>query len=306
MSIETRTASLEASFDILGFSELMKPELTGLSVLTAVCAFYLASGSVIDVPRLFYTAIGTLLVGGAAGTMNQYLERNLDMLMKRTERRPLPAGRLSPVAALAFGVVLSFTGLLILLLETNALAFLAALTTLFSYLFVYTPLKRITPLNTVIGAVPGALPTLIGWFAARNEISFGGLLVFGMLFAWQMPHFLSLGWMYRKDYSRAGFKMLPVIDLDGERTGRQMLLYSLALVGISVVFWFVHLAGLFYLLGALVTGLVLLMPVFGFVWASGVNDENGDIRKNSMSRKIFFGSLVYLPIVLLLMTLDKL
>jgi protoheme IX farnesyltransferase len=292
-------------FDILGFSELMKPELTGLSVLTAVCAFYLASGDLIDFPRMVYTALGTLLVGGAAGTLNQYIERELDGLMKRTEKRPLPAGRLSPAMALSFGIVLSFSGLFVLLTMTNSLAFLVALATLVSYLFVYTPLKRKTPLNTVIGAIPGALPVLIGWCAVRNDISLPAIILFAILFTWQIPHFLSLGWMYRKDYARAGFRMLPVVDEHGAQTGRDIFWYTLALVLASVLLTVIGVTGYYYLAGALVAGLLFLLPVYRF-WTSTNHDlEDAMVIRNSLSKKIFFSSLAYLPIVMILMSLDK-
>jgi protoheme IX farnesyltransferase len=305
MSAESRAQSAAMPFDILGFSELMKPELTGLSVLTAICAFYLASGEYVDGWKLLYTALGTLLVGGAAGTLNQYIERHLDGLMKRTEKRPLPAGRLSPVAALSFGIVLSFSGFFILLSETNALTFFVALATLVSYLFVYTPLKRVTPWNTLIGAIPGALPVLIGWCAVRNEITLPAVIFFLILCAWQIPHFLSLGWMYRKDYARAGFKMLPVIDEQGSRTGRETLLYTIILLVASVLLTVVETAGYYYLVGAVVGGAIFLIPVYRFYRASQLTSEDTTVEKNSLSRRIFFASLAYLPLLMLLMVLDK-
>jgi protoheme IX farnesyltransferase len=305
MTSETRVQAVEMPFDILGFSELMKPELTGLSVLTAVCAFYLASGEFIDFPRMLYTALGTLLVGGAAGTLNQYIERDLDGLMKRTEKRPLPAGRLSPAMALSFGIVLSFSGLFVLLTMTNSLTFLLALATLVIYLFVYTPLKRKTPLNTVIGAIPGALPVLIGWCAVRNDISLPAIILFAILFTWQIPHFLSLGWMYRKDYARAGFKMLPVVDEHGSKTGKDIFWYTLALVLVSVLLTIIGVTGYYYLAGALVAGLLFLLPVYRFRTSTNHDLEDAMVIRNGLSKKIFFSSLAYLPIVMILMSLDK-
>jgi protoheme IX farnesyltransferase len=305
MTSETSVQAVEIPLDILGFSELMKPELTGLSVLTTVCAFYLASGELIDFPRMLYTALGTLLVGGAAGTLNQYIERELDGLMKRTEKRPLPAGRLSPAMALSFGIVLSFSGLFVLLTVTNSLTFLVALATLVSYLFVYTPLKRKTPLNTVIGAIPGALPVLIGWCAVRNDISLPAIILFAILFTWQIPHFLSLGWMYRKDYARPGFKMLPVVDEHGSKTGRDIFWYTLALVLASVLLTAIGVTGYYYLIGAIVAGLLFLLPVYQFRKSTIQNVEDATVIRNSLSKKIFFSSLAYLPIVMILMALDK-
>jgi protoheme IX farnesyltransferase len=274
-------------------------------VLTAVCAFYLASGELIDFPRMVYTALGTLLVGGAAGTLNQYIEREMDGLMKRTEKRPLPAGRLSPAMALSFGIVLSFSGLFVLLTMTNSLTFLVALATLVSYLFVYTPLKRKTPLNTVIGAIPGALPVLIGWCAVRNDISLPAIILFAILFTWQIPHFLSLGWMYRKDYARAGFRMLPVVDEHGTKTGRDIFWYTLALVLASVLLTVIGVTGYYYLAGALVAGLLFLLPVYRFRTSTNHDLEDATVIRNSLSKKIFFSSLAYLPIVMILMSLDK-
>lgn len=305
MSMESRAHAFELPIDILGFSELMKPELTGLSVLTALCSFYLASGESVDMLKLLYTGLGTLLVGGAAGTLNQYIERELDRMMKRTEKRPLPAGRLTPRMALLFGFILSFSGLFILITKANVLTFVVALVTLVSYLFVYTPLKRKTPLNTVIGAVPGALPVLIGWCAVRNEINLPALIFFGVLFAWQIPHFLSLGWMYRKDYARAGFKMLPVIDDAGKRTGRNIFWYTLILLLVSLLLPLAGLTGIYYFVGALIAGILFLIPVYSFRRVNNDDVDSSVVARNTLSRRIFFASLAYLPILMLLMALDK-
>ena len=305
MNTGSKAVTMGNQIDVLGISELMKPELTGLSVLTSICAFYLASDMLVDWNRLLYTAIGTLFVGGAAGALNQYLERDLDGLMKRTERRPLPSGRLSPALALFVGVALSFIGLFVLLTTANVLAFGVALVTLTSYLFIYTPMKRTTPLNTVVGAIPGALPVLIGWSAARNDITVPGILLFAVLFAWQVPHFLSLAWMYRKDYGRAGFKMLPVIDDSGLRTGRGMLWYTGALVLVSLGLTFTGTTGYIYLSGAIIAGTFLLYPAYLFRKASLLQSQEAGAVRNSLSRKIFFASLAYLPALMTLMVLDK-
>ncbi len=284
----------------------MKPELTGLSVLTALCGFYLGSSGVIDVTKMFYTALGTLLVGGAAGTLNQYLERDFDLLMKRTERRPLPAGRLKPVAALGFGIALAFTGLFVLRAGVNFLAYLVALLTLLSYLFIYTPLKRKSTLNTVVGAIPGALPTLIGWSAASGEITLPGIAFFAVLFAWQIPHFLSLAWMYRRDYGRAGFKMLPVVDEGGGRTVRNIIGYSLILLLASLSMTFLHVSGYYYLIGSVILGVGFLIPEIQFYQALRLEGESATAKLNMLSRRIFFLSLAYLPCLMLLMVIDKL
>ena len=305
MSTESRAQSIQFPLDILSFSELMKPELTGLSVLTAVCGFYMASEGPLDLGRLFYTALGTLLVGGAAGTLNQYLERDFDLLMRRTERRPLPSGRLKPTAALVFGIGLSFAGLFILRAGVNMLAYILALLTLLSYLFLYTPIKRKSPLNTIVGAIPGALPALIGWSAANGDISVSGLVFFGILFTWQIPHFLSLAWMYRKDYGRAGFKMLPVIDESGIRTARQIIAFSVALLLLSSCLTIFRLTGYYYLAGAIVFSSLFLPHSILFLQSSSDTDDNAVARKNNYSRKIFFWSLAYLPLLMVLMAIDK-
>lgn len=295
----------EPRIDILRFSEMMKPELTGLSVLTTICAYYLGSRGTIDVLHLFHTALGTLFVGGAAGTLNQFMERNYDSLMKRTERRPLPSGRMTPTVALVFGLSLATAGLFILLVKVNVLATGIALLTLIGYLLVYTPLKRRTTLSTIVGAIPGALPTLIGWTAVRNDLSSPAIIFFAVLVFWQMPHFLSLGWMYRKDYARAGFKMLPVIDEKGQRLGFSLLSYSILLLLTSISFTFLRIMGNWYLVGSLLMGFLFLVPILRFVRAAGSENELATIRKNKFSRIIFFSSLVYLPGLMVLMSVDR-
>jgi protoheme IX farnesyltransferase len=305
MITTTKKDTEEPHIDILRFSEMMKPELTGLSVLTTICAYYLGSGGTIDALHLFYTALGTLLVGGAAGTLNQYVERNYDSLMKRTERRPLPSGRMMPATAFSFGLALAFAGLLILLIKVNVLAAGIAFVTLLSYLLVYTPLKRRTTLNTIVGAIPGALPTLIGWTAVRNDLSWAPVIFFAILVFWQMPHFLSLGWMYRKDYARAGFKMLPVIDEKGQRTGFSLLLYAILLLLVSISFTCLRITGNWYLIGSLLMGLLFLVPILKFLIASRSDDELAAARKNKFSRVIFFSSLIYLPGLMILMSIDR-
>ena len=284
---------------------MMKPELTGLSVLTAVCGFYMGSEGTLDLTKMFYTALGTLLVGGAAGTLNQYLERDFDLLMRRTERRPLPSGRLKPAAALVFGIGLSFAGLFILRAGVNVMAYILALVTLLSYLFLYTPMKRKSSLNTLVGAIPGALPALIGWSAANGDISAPGFVLFGILFVWQMPHFLSLAWMYRKDYGRAGFKMLPVVDENGTQTGWQMIAFSVALLLLSVCLTMLRLTGYVYCGGAVVLSAMFLPPSIRFLQSSVATDEEAVVRKNNYSRKVFFWSLAYLPLLMALMVIDK-
>lgn len=288
---------------LMDYIELMKPELTGLSVLTTVFSFYLASGPTVDGIVMLWTALGTLFVGGGAGALNQHIERFHDAKMKRTERRPLPAGRLRAPEVFVFGWLVSTAGFVILWVFANPLAAIIAESTLLLYLFVYTPLKRLTWLNTIVGAVPGALPTLIGCAAASNRITLGGWIFFGLLFAWQIPHFLSLAWMYRKDYARAGYKMLTVIDTDrASRTSLHILVSCAILIPLSVGFTVAGLTGMTYFVGAiLVSG--------GFAWysflLSRASRQDNPVVVNATSRLVFFASLAYLPALMILMLADR-
>jgi len=290
---------------VLDYLELMKPELTSLSVLTVLCGFYLATQDDFNYWLFLHTVLGTLCVGGAAGALNQYLERNYDALMKRTERRPLPSGRLHPFAVLLFGTALSIVGMFQLTFLVNPLTGFLAFITFTTYLFLYTPLKRVTPLSTLVGGIPGALPPVMGWTAVRNELTIEAWILFAILFCWQMPHFFSLAWMYRKDYARAGFKVLPVIDEDGKRTSRQILIFCIALIPASLALHFVGTTGLFSVIIASTLGVVFLL--FGVaVWRYAGRQEQEALGKiNFYSRRLFFASLLYLPLLLILMSLDK-
>lgn len=274
---------------------LTKPELTLLSVLTAMVGFYLGSDT-IALWAMLHTLVGTALVGAGAGALNQYVEREHDALMRRTENRPLPAGRLSPREVLVFGCVIAVLGIVELTLFTNLLTGSLAVATIVTYLFLYTPLKRITPVSTIVGAVPGALPPVMGWTAARNEISLEAGVLFAILFFWQMPHFLSLAWMYRKDYMRAGYRMLTVIDSDGSRTSTQVIWYSIALFLSSFTPIFFGSTGIVYFLCSLILGIGLI--ILGF--------RLRDQKSNTSARHVFIASLVYLPVLLVVMVFDKL
>ena len=200
------------------YADLIKVRLTSLVMLTALVGFYIGAVGPMDYGLMFHTLLGTGLVAGAAAALNQLLERDYDALMKRTEDRPLPSGRLQPETVLICGVCAG-AGLMYLALAVNLLTSVVGAITLGSYLFVYTPLKRITSLNTVVGAIPGALPALMGWTAARGEVTVEGWALFAIVAFWQLPHFMAIAWIYREDYARAGFAMLPVLDPDGQRTG---------------------------------------------------------------------------------------
>ncbi len=279
------------------FIELTKPRLTTLSVLTTLAGYYIGSAGVIRGDLMLHTLLGAFLVGGGCGALNMYMEHEHDARMKRTARRPIPAGRLTPLEVLVFGTVVSVAGVVYLALAVNMLTGILGSITIVSYLLLYTPLKRLTTLNTLVGAIPGAIPPVMGWAAATDSLGpgLGGWILFGILFFWQMPHFLSLAWMCRDDYAQAGYRMLAVVDPDGTRTGMQIMLYTSALVPVSLVPTMVGLAGGLYFYSALVLGILFLVL--------GINVARGKSRKEA--RMLFHYTLLYLPILLLLLALDS-
>ena len=289
----------------MDYIELMKPELTFLSVLSALCGFYLGTIEHLNVGLFIHTAVGTGLLGGGLGALNQFIERKYDALMRRTERRPLPAGRLLPLEVLIFGISLTTTGLLELTFFTNYLTGYLAFLTFVSYIFFYTPLKRVTPYSTIVGGIPGALPPMIGWAAARGSIQLEAWALFAILFCWQMPHFLALAWMYRRDYARAGYKLLTVVDPTGKRSNIHILFFTLALIPVSIVTTLIGLTGIYYLIGAVVLGLGFLY--FGILLNLYTNESSSEptAKINVLSRRLFFASLIYLPLLMILMSADK-
>ena len=281
----------------VGYYELTKPRMNFLVVLTTMVGFYMASPvqSPLDRRRLIITIIGTALTAAGASILNQFAERRLDSLMPRTRNRPLPAGRIAPIEAFAFGVATGIAGVAILAICINLLTALLGAATLLLYVLLYTPLKRITTLNTVIGAFPGAIPPVIGFTAVHNAVSPGALAVFAILFFWQMPHFLAIAVLYRRDYALAGFKMLPVIDEDLSATGRQIVLYSIALIPVTLTPVFAGVAGQAYFAVALMLGLAFL----SFSASCAISKSRLD------ARKLFFASIIFLPALLGVMMLDK-
>ncbi|MGH9455087.1 MAG: heme o synthase [Terriglobia bacterium] len=274
---------------------LTKPEVNFLVLVSTLVGFYLGSTGALHLGLLLSTLFGTLLVASGTGTLNQYMERSFDAQMRRTARRPIPAGRIAPNAALIFGLILAATGGLFLAVAVNALASALALLTLGSYLIIYTPLKRRTPICTWVGAVPGAMPPLIGWAAARGDLSLGAWVLYAMLFLWQFPHFMAIAWMYREDYSRAGYQMLPLSDRAGRTMAIQVLAFSVLLIPVSLIPSFLGQAGIIYLLGAVVLGGGLLY--YGVRLALQ--------RSNSLAKQLLMASVVYLPVVFALLMLDK-
>ena len=276
-------------------AEMAKPGITLMVVLTAGLGFLLARGERFSFLLLVWTLLGTGLVSAGASVLNHVIEREPDALMRRTENRPLPAGRMDPDVALLFGVALGVAGLLELALAVNLLTALLGAVALAGYVFVYTPLKRVTSLATVVGAVPGAIPPMMGWSAVRGQLDPAAWVLFGILFFWQMPHFLAIAWLCREDYARGGFPMLTVLDTNGGRTARQMILYGAVLIPVSLLPSTLGLMGAVYFAGALLLGLVYLGFCFGFART----------RSTSGARWLMLASILYLPAVLLVMLLDR-
>jgi protoheme IX farnesyltransferase len=277
------------------FSELVKARLTLLVLITALVGFYVGARGALDWALMIHTLLGTALLACGAAALNQLIEREHDAKMRRTEGRPLPSGRLQPDTVLVFGGFSSMAGLIYLAFGVNLLTSLLGAVTLVTYVFVYTPLKRLTWLNTTVGAIPGALPPLMGWTAATGELTGAGWALFAILFFWQIPHFLAIAWMYRDEYAKAGFVMLPGVDPTGERTAHQAVSHAIGLLIVSLCPVLFRVAGATYFVGALLIGLVFLAAAFAFALQLNV----------SRARQLFFASIIYLPLLLGLMVFDK-
>jgi len=276
-------------------SELIKARLTFLVLLTTLVGFYLGSAEPIDFVLLAHTLGGTALLAAGAAALNQLIEREHDARMRRTQGRPLPAGHVTPDSVLMFGVGMVIGGLAWLSWGANLLAAVLGAATVASYLFVYTPLKRITVLNTLVGAVPGALPPLIGWAAATGELSAAGWALFAIVFFWQLPHFMAICWLYRDDYSSAGFRMLSGQDPEGHRTAASALRNTMALLLISFLPFVQRTSGGWYLLVAAVLGFVFLACAIRFARHLSARS----------ARQLFFASILYLPLLLGALVCDK-
>lgn len=275
--------------------ELVKARLSTLVLTTTLAGFYMGWQGPMDYLRLFYALFGTALVAGGAAALNELIERDADALMHRTRDRPLPSGRMKPDTALLIGFGLATAGLLSLFYFVNPLTSVLAALTLASYVFVYTPLKRRTSLNTLVGAIPGALPPMIGWAAARGSLSAEAWALFAILFCWQMPHFLAIAWMYREDYARGGFVMLTHLDETGAATGRQAVNYSLALLLVSLTPGLLGMAGRWYFFGAFGLGLGMVACAMFMQFSPN----------RTQARRLFFASIIYLPLLLALLALNK-
>jgi protoheme IX farnesyltransferase len=287
-------AAAEKSLAVV-LSELFKLRLTTLVLLTTLAGFYLGSPGAVSRGLMCSTLVGAALLAGGASALNQLLEREHDAKMRRTRERPLPSGRLRSQTVFIIGSVCAVGGLAWLALGVNRVTALLGAITLATYVLVYTPLKRVTTLNTAIGAIPGALPPLMGWTAARGEISVAGWSLFAIVCFWQLPHFLAIAWIYRDEYAKAGFVMLPVVDEGGERTGRQAFCHTLGLLAASLAPFLYGLAGPVYLGGAVALGA-------GF---AGCALRFARERTPGRARALFYASILYLPILFCLMVLDK-
>ena len=285
---------LPAKSKVSAFIELTKPRITILILISTALGYYLAESEMINYLNFFYTILGTAILSGGAGTINHCIEKDLDMLMDRTKSRPIPAGLISIKTALSFGLAQSIIGFAILWVLVNQLTAILGLATIVLYLFVYTPLKKITWLNTTIGAIPGAMPALGGWAASANQLSPNAWILFAILFLWQHPHFYAIAIMCKDDYERAGFKMLPVIEKDNHRTNRQIIWHAFLLIPVSLYFVVTGALGKFYFWGALLLGIVYL--------ASGIPLLKESSIKNA--KLLLRTSVVYLPLLLIIILID--
>jgi protoheme IX farnesyltransferase len=274
---------------------LAKVRITALVLVTTAAGLVLASPDEIRLGLLAATLAGTALSAAGAAALNQVIERGPDALMRRTASRPVAAGRITPRAGLLFGAGLGAAGVAWLAALVNPLTAALALATIVLYIGAYTPLKRRTALNTLVGAVPGAIPPVMGWTAVTGAIDPGAWALFAILYLWQLPHFLAIAWMYREDYARAGFPMLPVVDPGGEVTARQVALATVALVPVSLVPTFLGLAGGIYFFGALGIGIVFVACALGLAFRRGQRS----------ARRLLLASVTYLPALLALLVLDR-
>src|SRR5258708_24107564 len=280
---------------VSAYLELTKPRITFLIVLTSAAGFCLASQGRVNYILLSNALIGITLLSSGIATLNQYIERDLDGLMRRTADRPLPSGRLLPWEALFFGAALTVAAEVYLAGLVNPLTAVLGLTVIAGYLFAYTPLKTRTSLSTMVGAFSGAVPPLIGWAAARGTVGLEAWVLFAILFLWQFPHFLAIAWMYREDYSRAGILMLPVVEPDGRVTAQQIVVYTILLLPVSLLPTVLHISGTVYFFGALVLGLLFLY--------SSVRAAFSKSRQEA--RRLLLASVIYLPLLFILMVLDR-
>lgn len=280
---------------MLAFVQLTKPRIAIMLVLTSAAGFYLGAKGNFDIALFVNAMIGIALLAFGVATLNQYIERDIDALMDRTAKRPLPTGKIAPLEALIFGVLQCAIAEIYLFFLANQLTAILGLTVIAGYVFLYTPLKTRTSASTAIGAIPGAMPPLMGYTAASNRITLVAWTLFATQFLWQFPHFLAIAWMYRDQYAKAGILMLPVVEPEGRLTSRQIVMFSIMLVPVSLAPFFFGVTGVIYLAGALVLGTA-------FLW---ISVQAALSRSDELARRLLFASVVYLPLLFLLMVVDK-
>ena len=291
-----RTTELSQSNKLGAYISLTKPDVSFLVLLTTGAGFYMGARGPIEWLHMLHVVLGTMMIAAGTAALNHYIERESDRYMRRTASRPLPTGQLTPAEALRFGVALCIAGAIDLYFVAGYLACLLGVVTSVSYLLAYTPLKKRTVWATFVGAIPGAIPPMIGWTAATGKLDTGAWLLFAILFFWQFPHFHAISWMYREDYARAGILMLPVVDKDGTRTFRQIVLYAAMLVAVSLLPAIMGFAGVLYFFGALVTCTALVQVC---LWAAHA-------KTNSRAKWLMHATVMHIPILLGLMMYDKL
>jgi heme o synthase len=290
-----RTTEITLASRANAYVALTKPDVSFLVLMTTAAGYYMGARGAVDWLHLIQTVFATLLIAAGTATLNHYIERESDRYMRRTASRPLPSGQLQPREALWFGVILSVAGALDLYFTAGLLGSGLGILTSLSYLLAYTPLKKRTVWATAVGAFPGAIPPMIGWVAATGTLDRGAWLLFAILFFWQFPHFYAIAWMYREDYARAGIQMLPVVDREGTRTFRQIILTAIALVGVSLLPAVMGLAGVRYFFGALVVSTALVQVC---LWASSS-------RTNVRAKWLMHATVLHIPLLLGLMIYDK-
>jgi len=292
----SRTAALAQPTKLGAYIALTKPEVSLLVLMTTGAGFYMGAHGPMPWLHMLHVIFGTMMIAAGTAALNHYIERESDRFMRRTASRPLPAGQLTPAEALRFGLGLALAGAVDLYYSAGSIACLLGVFTSLSYLLAYTPLKKRTVWATFIGAIPGAIPPMIGWTAATGELGTGAWLLFAILFLWQFPHFHAISWMYREDYARAGILMLPVVDKDGTRTFRQIILYAASLVAVSLLPAIMGFAGVLYFFGALVTSTGLVQVC---LWAATA-------KTNTRAKWLMHATVLHIPILLGLMMYDKL
>jgi heme o synthase len=293
---DSRTTAIAQPTKLGAYIALTKPDVSFLVLITTGAGFYMGTRGPIPWLHMIHVICGTLLIASGTAALNHYIERESDRYMRRTASRPLPSGVLSPAEALCFGVVLAVAGAIDLYFVAGYIACLLGVFTCLSYLLAYTPLKKRTVWATFVGAIPGAIPPMIGWTAATSKLEAGAWLLFAILFVWQFPHFHAISWMYREDYARAGIRMLPTVDKDGTRTFRQIILYAAGLVAVSLLPALMGFAGVLYFFGALVTCTALVQVC---LWAATA-------KTNTRAKWLMHATVLHIPILLGLMMYDKL